>query len=514
MALLLLVSKLLGFARDWLIVTVYGASLATDAYFAAVQLPQASIVLLGGLGGPFHTATVAALSKVIARFSPEQADAGQAQATALAATLTTVTSGVFMVLAGIVFWLALPLSQLLLGGEQANPALVAATAAQLRIMAPLVWLGSLVGIFYGALNVRQAFTSSALSPTMLSIAMIVGLLAFPADDAGLLLAMGTLVGGVLQVALQLPDYFKHGFTLRPTLSQVRSPEFNAMMGLLFPAMVGTTIGQALTFVDMGFTHHLPEGGWSAVTLANRLMQLPIGVLQTALLVPLFPRLAEAVERQQPEELGRLVQQGVGALWWVTMPIMIFAFFWVEPVIRLVFEHGSFKPEHTAMVAWAVWFQLASMLPYFLRDTLTRVFYAYNDSKTPLLVGVSAIGVKWLLNTLLVGGVWLNLGVGGITASITLVTLINLGWLMLLVRRHTTVIPFGALGVEAGRMALACLPAGLLWAWWCSPAGLGQGWVGMLTAFTLGVASYAGMSVVLRLSHATQVLGMVRRKFGM
>jgi peptidoglycan biosynthesis protein MviN/MurJ (putative lipid II flippase) len=155
-----------------------------------------------------------------------------------------------------------------------------------------------------------------------------------------------------------------------------------------------------------------------------------------------------------------------------------------------------------------------MLPYFLRDTLTRVFYAYNDSKTPLLVGVSAIGVKWLLNTLLVGGVWLNLGVGGITASITLVTLINLGWLMLLVRRHTTVIPFGALGVEAGRMALACLPAGLLWAWWCSPAGLGQGWVGMLTAFTLGVASYAGMSVVLRLSHATQVLGMVRRKFGM
>jgi putative peptidoglycan lipid II flippase len=273
-ALITLVSKVLGAVRDWLIMWAFGASLASDAYFAAVQIPAFGVVLLGGLGGPFHTATVAVFSKLLA--GKPKADQ---TARLLASTFLTATGVVFLALSVAAFIWAEPLMHVML--PDGSPQLIHQAAVQLKIMAPSFWLGGTIGILYGLANVFHHFFWPSLSPAAMNVVMIAALLLLPHDPSGNILAWSTLVGTLAQVLLQLPDILKDGFSLKPAW-RLKMPELKNLTNLLFPAMLGTTIGQLTTYVDIFFTSTLALGSWTAIVMANRLIQLPIGVLQTAL----------------------------------------------------------------------------------------------------------------------------------------------------------------------------------------------------------------------------------------
>lgn len=416
-------SKLLGAVRDWAVMYAYGTTLTSDAYYAAFQLPAFSIVLLGGLGGPFHTATVAVFSRLL-----KDGEVPSHRAKTLAATFLTLTGIVFAVLSVLVYFFAEPIMGLILSRK--NPALVRESALLLQIMSPCIWVGGLVGILYGLSNIYNCFLWPSLSPVAMSLTIIVGLLLLPVDSSGILLAWATVAGGVLQLVMQLPEFFKHKFTVKPAF-EWKASEIRQAGELLFPATIGTTIGQLITYVDMFFASSLAQGAWAAVTLSNRLMQLPIGILQTALLVPIFPRFSRAAGEKNYEEIKRNFKVGVVSLWMISIPILILMMIFTEPLIRLIFQHGKFNAESTQMVSIALIYQAFQMLPYFARDSLTRVFYAFHDSKTPLLVGLLAIGLKFLLNLWLVP----IYEVAGITFSITIITFFNMILLGLLSKRH-------------------------------------------------------------------------------
>lgn len=422
-ALVTVFSKLLGFFRDWAVMYVYGTSLVSDAYYAAFQLPAFSIVLLGGLGGPFHTATVAVFSRLI-----KDNEAPSQRAKMLASTFITLTSVVFTGFSLLTFLFAKPIMALILSGGE--PALIEMAAYQLQIMSPCILAGGIVGILYGLSNIYNCFFWPSLSPVAMSLTIMVGLLLFPHDNTGVVLAWATLAGGLLQVVMQLPEFFRQKFTLKPAW-EIKAPEIRQAGELLFPATVGTTIGQLVTYVDMFFAASLGAGGWSAVTLSNRLVQLPLGVLQTALLVPIFPRFSRAAAEGNYEEIKRNFKTGVVSLWLISIPMLVLMMLYTEPLIRLIFQHGRFDARATQLVSLALVFQAFQIIPYFARDSITRVFYAFHDSKTPLMVGIIAIFAKALLNWLLVP----RFGVGGITFAITLVTFINMTLLGLLSKKH-------------------------------------------------------------------------------
>lgn len=461
---LVLVAKFLGFARDWVMVQVYGLSVASDAYLAAFQLPQFALILLGGLGGPFHTATVAVLGKLL------QQPNHHAHVRRLSALFVTLTGGVFAVASVAVYLYALPIMSTILGlpvvaGEPLPP-LLAAASQQLKVMSPILLIGGVVGIFYGALNVVHVYAWPTLSPTVMNLVMIVALLAFPTDSTGLLLAWSSLVGAACQLLAQWPQYTQKGFgTLAFKLHDEDKPLLKEWLTLLLPAMLGSTMGQVMSYVDLFFAARLPEGTWSAVTLANRVMQLPIGVLQTALLIPLFPRLVELVTQRDDEALRSVLVKGMGGVWLLSLPLIWVFLCLGEPIIRLVFGYGRFEAGDVALVTVALVFQLGQLLPYFVRDTLTRVFYAFGDSLTPLWVGILAIGLKFGLNWLFID--YLKaFAVEGITLSITLVTLFNMGLLGWLLRyRYQLDLPWltwikllGRLGVASLAVALPCYAA--------------------------------------------------------
>ena len=451
-ALVTIFSKVLGFARDWAVMYVYGTSLVSDAYYAAFQLPSFAIVLLGGLGGPFHTATVSVFSRLI-----KDNEAPSAEAKHLVGTFITLTGVVFTVLSILTLLFADPLMHLILHG--AKPELITLAARQLQVMSPCILAGGIVGILYGISNIYHCFLWPSLSPVAMSITIMAGLLLFPNDNTGMVLAWSTLAGGVLQLVMQLPEFFRQKFNLKPAWAW-KAPEIRKAGELLFPATVGTTIGQLITYVDMFFVSALGTGGWSAVTLSNRLVQLPLGVLQTALLVPIFPRFSRAAADGNFEEIKRTFKLGVISLWLISIPILVLMLLFTEPMVRLIFQHGKFDAHATHLVSLALVFQALQIIPYFARDSITRVFYAFQDSKTPLMVGLLAIFTKWGLNALLVP----QFGVGGITFAITLVTFINMLLLGALSKKHIQDLGFKEMQLPFAKLMLSgALMYGVIWA---------------------------------------------------
>jgi putative peptidoglycan lipid II flippase len=437
-------SKILGAVRDWAVMYAYGTTLTSDAYYAAFQLPAFSIVLLGGLGGPFHTATVAVFSRLL-----KDGETPTQRAKALASTFLTLTGIVFAALSVLVYFFAEPVMGLIL--SEKNPALVQEAAAQLKIMSPCIWVGGLVGILYGLSNIYNCFFWPSMSPVAMSLTIILGLLILPVDSSGMVLAWATVAGGVLQLLMQLPEFFKQKFSLKPAF-EWKAPEIRQAGELLLPATIGTTIGQLVTYVDMFFASSLAQGAWAAVTLSNRLMQLPIGILQTALLVPIFPRFSRAAGEKNYDEIKRNFKVGVVSLWMISIPMLVLMMIFTEPLIRLIFQHGKFDEESTRMVSTALIFQAFQMIPYFARDSITRVFYAFHDSRTPLLVGLLAIGFKYLLNLWLVP----TYNVAGITFAITIITFFNMFLLGLLSKRHIQDLGFKEMLLPFCKLAIAGL----------------------------------------------------------
>jgi putative peptidoglycan lipid II flippase len=302
--------------------------------------------------------------------------------------------------------------------------------AQLRIMSPLILIAGIIGVSYGILNVYNKIFWPSLSPAIASCAIIVALTLFPNRQSSLPLAIGTLIGACGQLLAQLPQMFtcklKYRFSLKPVEG------LHDFASLLWPVFIGTSIGQIIIYVDSYFCAGIGEGAWTAISNANRLVQLPLGVLITAMLVPALPRFTEQVVSNNIDRLKYEFRRSLSFLCFLAMPLTMILIVLPGPIIKLLFQRGAFNSKSTDLVTAALLYLVPSITFYIGRDLITRVFYAFQDSKTPFLVAVCAIFIKILLDYLLV--VVFPMGVGGISLATTLITIFNLACLAVLLRK--------------------------------------------------------------------------------
>ena len=426
-AVVTIFSKLIGFVRDVVIANYYGTSLVSDAYFYAYQIPALAIILLGGVGGPFHSATVAVFSKLI----PNLKEKPNFEVRKLFSTFMTGTILLFAVLALICYFFATPIMNIIVSGG--SPELINLAAQHLKIMSPVLIIGGIVGIYYGLLVTYRYFMLPNLSPIVMSLVIIVMVITTSkSDNAGVILAWATTAGAVCQFILQYPKIRQLGFEFKPNFDFFNNIQFKNICELLFPAVLSSTVGQIHIYVDMFFASSLKEGVWTAIGYANRVFQFPVGILVTAFLVPLFPIFSRLVADNDFEGIKNYFNKGVGVLFFGAIPIIIGILILGIDGVRLVFERGAFDTNATFMVAEALWFLSFSIIPYVFRDSITRVYYSFNDSATPFMVAFSSIVLKVLLNILFINK--LHMGIGGITFSTSLVTLFNACILGLLISK--------------------------------------------------------------------------------
>ena len=439
-------SKLIGFVRDVVIANYYGTTMVSDAYFYAYQIPALAIILLGGVGGPFHSATVAVFSKLI----PNLREKPAVEVRKLFSTFMTATILLFVILALICYFYAEPIMNIIVSGG--SPELIKLAAEHLKIMSPVLIIGGIVGIYYGLLVTYRYFMLPNLSPIVMSLVIITMVItSSKSDNAGVILAWATTIGAVCQLILQYPKIRQLGFKFQPNFDFFNNVQFKNICELLFPAVLSSTVGQIHIYVDMFFASSLQEGVWTAIGYANRVFQFPVGILVTAFLVPLFPIFSRLVADNDINGIKNYFNKGVGVLFFGAIPIIIGIIVLGLDGIKLIFERGAFDSNATFMVTEALWFLSFSILPYVFRDSITRVYYSFNDSATPFIVAFSSILLKILLNIIFITK--LHMGIGGITFSTSLVTLFNAIVLGLLISKKIN-LNYGELFKNLLKMILA------------------------------------------------------------
>jgi len=444
-AVVTIISKIIGFIRDIVIANCYGATTVSDAYFYAYQIPALAIILLGGVGGPFHSATVAVFSKII----PSLKEKANAEVNNLFNTFLTSSFIFFSILAVLFFVFSDQIMGFIISGT--NKELISLASMHLKIMTPILIVGGIVGIYYGILISYREFILPNISPILMSVVIIAMITLVKQDTTGAVLAWATTIGALCQFVYQLPKIRQLGFRLKPNLEFFQNIHFRHICELLFPAILSSTVGQIHIYVDMFFASGLKEGAWTAIGYANRIFQFPVGILVTAFLVPLFPIFSKLVSQNDFTSIKRYFNKGVGVLFFAAIPIIIGIIILGYDGVKLIFERGAFNDQATFMVTQALWFLSFSILPYVFRDSITRVYYSFNDSKTPFAVAFSSIVLKFAFNYILVTK--MHMGIGGITLSTSLVTLFNAVVLGILIKDKIK-LDYKELFINFGKMLIA------------------------------------------------------------
>lgn len=506
-ALVTIASKLMGFVRDMVVANYYGATMVSDAYFYALQIPSLAIIILGGVGGPFHSAVVAVFSKLIG--SDFRVDD---KVNRLYNTFLTITFLFFAFLTIAGFFFADKIMGLIISAGSSE--LIGLAAQHFKIMSPIILIGGIIGIYYGLLVCHKKYILPNLSPMMLSLVVILSvLIAGNNDKFGIILASATLAGAVLQLALQLPSVRRIGYVIKPNFDLINNPQFQNIIELLFPAILSSTIGQIGIYIDMFFASTLREGAWTSVVFANRIFQFPVGILVTAFLVPLFPLFSRLAGEDKYQEIKDYFNKGVGVLFFAAIPIIILIMLVAKDGISLIFERGAFNSDAVLMVTEALCFLAFSILPYVFRDSITRVYYAFNDSKTPFIIATSSIVLKVFLNWFLI--LKLNMGIAGITLSTSFVTLYNAAILGLLIHKKIK-LDFGKLFLNFFKMSVAGVLTFVVCLFACKyfdalnlPKYLFES-VKIASVIVICMITYSGFNILFRMEYAGELLRRLRK----
>ena len=506
-ALVTIASKLIGFVRDMVVANFYGATLVSDAYFYALQIPSLAIIILGGVGGPFHSAAVAVFSKLVGA-----EDKPNSEVNRLYNTFLTCAFVFFALLAVAGFFFADKIMGLIISAGTSE--LVSLATLHFKIMTPIILIGGIIGIFYGLLIVHKQFILPNLSPMILSLAVITAITLANNDKSGIVLAAATTVGAICQILIQFPKLRQIGYRIKPNLNIKNNPQFKNICELLFPAILSSTIGQVGIYIDMFFASNLVLGAWTAVVFANRIFQFPVGILVTAFLVPLFPIFSRLAGTGDEDSIRTYFNKGVGVLLFVSIPMIILILLLAQDGISLVFERGAFNSNAVIMVSEALCYLSVSILPYVFRDSITRVYYAYNDSRTPFLIAVSAIMLKGFLNWLLI--LKLNMGIAGITLSTSFVTLFNATMLGLFIHKIIK-LNYKSLFINFFKMIIAGFITFILCRLICIgfnnielPKYIFELTKIIVVMFTCGVV-YILLNIIFKMDYAKELLTRIRKK---
>jgi putative peptidoglycan lipid II flippase len=390
--LAVLCSRVLGLAREQIFAALFGGGRVMDAFTIAFRIPNLlrDLFAEGALSTAFVT--------VFTRTATLQ-DGGAAWRLAnKVATLTVVILSAITVL-GIVSapWLV----ALLAPGF--DPAKAALTVTLTRIMWPFILLVSLAALVMGMLNARNVFGMPAMASSFFNLGSIVAGVALGywldphfGPRAILGLAIGTLIGGGLQLLVQLPALSREGYQFHPDM-RWRDPGVRAILRLMGPSVVAASTTQLNVLVNSVFASELGDGPTFWLTVAFRLMQLPLGIFGVALGTVALPLLARMAATGNTAAFRSELARGMRLAFLMTIPASIGLMVLAEPIISVLYQHGRFGVRETAESAGALRFYAIGLCGYAALKVLVNAFYALDRRKTPMVVSFIAVALNLLLN---------------------------------------------------------------------------------------------------------------------
>jgi putative peptidoglycan lipid II flippase len=505
-------SRILGVVREQVIAAYFGAGVATDAYQVAFRIPNLLRDLFAE--GAMSAAFVPTFTRLLTTSGKKPAwRLGNHVLNAL-----IVVTGVLVIL-GILF--AEPLILALAAREYtASPDKLALTVQLARIMLPTLTLIALAAAFMGMLNSLHHYFIPALSPAMFNVLTIVCAFALvPLMPAfGLhpivAIAIGTLLGGVAQLALQWPTLHKEGFRYQLDLDW-RDEGLRRMLALMGPGTIGMAATQVNVFVNTVLATSTVEGAVSWLNYAFRLMYLPIGLFGVSIATAALPTVSRQSTLQDSTAVRETVSSSLSLMLMLNIPATVGLIVLAEPIVRVVLERGRFTPADTVATAAALQFYAIGLVGYSVVRIVSPIFFALGRNRTPVVVSTVVVLVNALLNYLLVHT---TLSFRGLALGTSIAALINAGSLLVLLRGHLQGLNEGRLLGSVARIAVASAAMGAAAVWSHNLLGTWTG-TGTFLAEALRLALAIGFALVvlagsawlLRIREFNQGVALVTRR---
>lgn len=440
--LLTLGSRVLGLLRDAVVAYVFGTRMAADAFYVAFRIPNLLRRLLAE--GSLTFAFVPVFSQHL-RTSPEE---GRKAANAVFSALCLVL--VVVVAAGMIF--APLIVNVVAAGFAKDPEKFALTVRLTRIMFPYIGMASLMAFMMGILNSLKHFTAPAAAPMLLNIGIIFGALVlshfFPEMSVGL--AIGVLIGGAMQMAIQVPPLRKLGF-----MPQFRSdwgnPAIPEVWKMMLPSVFGSAVYQINVLVITLLASFLPSGSVSYLWYADRITELPLGIFAVAIATATLPTLSDHAADHNVGPFTETLRHGLRVAMLEAIPSAVGIILLATPIVELLFERGSFGPGSVAGTVGALIF-FAMGIPFIsgVRNTVPA-FYALKDARTPVKVAVLAL----IVNASIAFSLMQVMAHRGLALAMAVSSAVNFMALLYMLRRKIGAFGLARLLDTVRNAALAC-----------------------------------------------------------
>ena len=500
-----LVSRVFGFFRDMVIAMAFGSSPSADAFFVAFRIPnmQRRILAEGAMTAAFIPVFTETLTKK-----------GESVAWKLAANLFNILILVLSSASLLILIFSPAVITVFAPGFIDEPGKFELTVKLTRCMAPYLFFIGLAAFCMGVLNTLKVFALPAAAPISQNISMILSILFIsPLMDEPIMgLAIGVVVGGALQLFIQLPAVLKKGMPFEKTLN-FKQKEVFKIARLMGPVILGIAVYELNIMIDTLIASLLPGGSLSYLFSGNRLVQLPLGIFAVALGVALLPTLSGQAAKGNLKELVQTLGFSIRLILFITIPATVGLIILREPIINTLWERGEFLASTTDGTAIALLYYSIGLCAYSGIKIIAPAFYSLQDTKTPAKIGIYSMILNTVLNLLLMG----PLQHGGLALATSIAALFNVALLIYYLRKR--------LGLMGGRkilrstlkMALAALAMGIITylgreSFYYNSDPL------LIRLFVLAACISIGMLVYALLSHFMRneewrfLLGLTKKKF--
>lgn len=490
-----MLSRITGFLRDFLIARAFGASAYTDAFFVAFRIPNLLRRLFAE--GAFSQAFV----PILAEYKSQKGDRATRIMVGHVATVLT-WSLLATCLVGIA---ASPVIVYFIAtGLKDTPDAFHASVVMTRIMFPYIGFMSLVALSGGILNTWREFRVPSFTPVLLNLAFIAAslLLAPYLAQPVYALAIAVFVGGALQLVIQVPALVKIGMLPQISFSPraaLADPGLQRILKKMVPATFAVSVAQISLIINTNIATHLEKGSVSWLSYADRLMEFPTALLGVALGTILLPSLSKAHADGNDTEYSALLDWGLRLTFLLALPSAVGLATLSVPLTATLFHYGKFDAQAVTMTATALIAYGVGLIGLILVKILAPGFYAKQDIRTPVKIGVAVLIATQLMNLVFVP----RIALAGLALSIGLGACINAVCLYMGLRRRELYRPSADWGSFLIKLAGAlCLMAGV--ALWMSAK---FDWLGMQPHPFLRLAALFAVMIVCSATYFGALLAM-------
>jgi putative peptidoglycan lipid II flippase len=500
----LVFSQLTGLVRQILVANAFGTSPEMDAFNAANRVAETLFNLVAG--GALGSAFIPTFTGLLAQ---EKRDQAWQLASALGNWVLIILSGLSLLIA--VF--ARPVVRHILApGFAADPAQEALTVHLVRLMLPSAVIFGLSGLVMGILNSHQVFFIPALTPSMYQIGMIFGVTVLAPRMGIDGLAWGVVFGAAAHLLLQIPALLKQGLRYRPILGINLAP-VREVVRLMGPRLLGVAVVQLNFWVNIRLASQMPDGSVAGISFAFILMLMPQAAIAQSIATAAMPTLAAQYARNALDDVRTSLASSLRGVLLLSIPASVGLILLRVPIIGMLYQHGEFTARSTELVAWALLWYAAGLVGHSVMEVLARAFYALHDTRTPVIVGATAMSLN-VIFSFAFAALFERLGWmphGGLALANSLATALETVALLVLMRRRLDGIEGRRLlrcglqaGVAAGAMALT------LWAW-LSLLGDAHVWLAAGGGIALGGLVYGLVVLLLGVDEVHEGINLLRRR---